>query len=87
MPLKNDMLSDKMRLGLPFATQKIFSRKNRHMPQVKVGEVALEIPESIEKRMSFKEYEKCVQIQRVFSNSVIALLQEIYKKCEIIIEQ
>ena len=84
MPLKSDMLSGKMRLGLPFATQKIFSRKNRHMPQVKVGEVSFEIPDSIRERMSVDEYEKCVKFQRVFSSFVMAQLEGLYKKCEIV---
>ena len=54
------------------------------MPQVKVGEVSFEIPDSIRERMSVDEYEKCVKFQRVFSSFVMAQLEGIYKKCEIV---
>jgi hypothetical protein len=86
MPLKNDMLSCKMTLGLPFATQKIFSRKNRHMPQVKVGEVVLQLPESVKQRMSVEEYEKCVQFQQLFSLGPISVHLEVCNKCELLIK-
>ena len=85
MPLKNDVLSCKMRLGLPFATQKIFSRKNRHMPMVKVGDVVLQLTESVKQRMSVEEFEKCVKFQQLFSLGPVSAQLKVYNKCELLI--
>jgi len=44
LPFKTDILSGKMNCSRPFATENIFSRKNRHMPQVSSEEVDLRPP-------------------------------------------